>query len=97
MRMYSLSNKHNYFQVLCNLSEFQASEIGDFLMGRPVLLLQPNLFGAQTITMEKSSLRCYGSIPVWFSKIRSDKTCVFGTQNMATLYARLVFNKLQQE
>lgn len=33
----------------------------DFLVGRPGLLSQPNLFGAQTIAMEKSVACCYGS------------------------------------
>lgn len=38
-------------------------ELVDFPMGHHVLLSQPNLFEAQTITMEKFSPGCYGSSP----------------------------------
>lgn len=68
-KYYTVCQKHQCPQTL-------VSELGDFLMGRPVLLLQPNLFGAQSIAMEKSSPRCYGSGPCSFppdfqNKIRS--------------------------
>lgn len=81
--LFILSDKHicfpNIIQFAKNISvlkHWPLCELGDFLMGRPVLLLQPNLFGAQSIAMEKSSPRCYGSGPCSFppdfqNKIRS--------------------------